>query len=433
MTVFAAVDVGASGGRVMRGVVDDDGVALDAVHRFANGVIERGGHLRWDIQRIHHEVLEGLARIPDATSIGIDTWGVDYGLVADTGELFADPISYRDERTAKAVDAVHRVISPEALYHITGTQQLRFNTIYQLAVETRLAEAQHAVLVPDLLAYFLTGELRTELTNASTTGLVDTQTQQWSTTLFDLIGLRHDLFPEIERPGEQRGGYRGTPVITVGSHDTASAVAGVPSDRETFAYIASGTWSLVGIVVDAPVITEEARAANFTNEIAVDGRIRFLRNVGGLWLIQECLREWQRDLEPVLQEAAALPTSDVRIDVEDSAFIAPGDMPNRVAVAAGRAMGEAETVRCILQSLADGYARAITEVAKISGRAIDVVHIVGGGSRNRLLCQLVADSTGQPVVAGPVEATALGNVLVQARAHGLTPQPSPTLRTYEPR
>jgi rhamnulokinase len=425
--VFGAVDLGASGGRVMAGVVEDGRVRLEPVHRFPNAVVERDGHLRWEFTHLFEEVLHGLARMADMDAIGIDTWGVDYGLLDANGELLAEPIAYRDERTSKVIDDVHRVVPVEELYATTGIQILPLNTIYQLVAEKEGSlwdRAQHAVLLPDLIAYWLTGELRTELTNASTTGLVDARSRAWSTEIFDRLGIHRDLFPIHELPGEVRGKTNeGIPLITVGSHDTASAVVGVPVTTERFAYIASGTWSLVGVELEAPVLTDASRDANFTNEIGVDGRTRFLRNVGGLWLLQECMRAWQRDdLARLLDAAAALPTGGPRIDVDDAVFVLPGPMPDRVANAAGQAsMTPQQIARCIIDSLAEAYATTVRQAADLSGRPVDVIHIVGGGSQNALLCQLTADATQLPVLAGPVEATALGNVLVQAGAVGAMP------------
>lgn len=437
MTVFAAVDIGASGGRVMAGVVDDGRATLEAVHRFPNGVRRSHGHLRWDFEALYAGVLAGLAEVPGAASIGIDTWAVDYGLVGADGVLLADPIAYRDDRTTPHIDAVHALITPAELYRINGLQFLPFNTIYQLAAERHgdlLAAAEHAVLIPDLIAHRLTGELATELTNASTTGLVDVSTQEWSSELLALVGIPPALLPPIQRPGTVRGvvltgDASGTPVVSVGSHDTASAVVGVPATTERFAYIASGTWSLVGLELPAPVVTDAARVANFTNEIGVEGRTRFLRNVGGLWLLQECMRAWGLDaVDGLLHDAARVPPGGPTIDVDDPAFIAPGEMPARIAAAAGRAMDPATTTRCILDSLAAGYARTIDRARELADHDIDVIHVVGGGSQNELLCQLTADATGLPVLAGPVEATALGNVLVQAAAHGAIPDSLSSMR-----
>jgi len=445
---FAAVDVGASGGRVMAGSLRSDGaVQLDTVRRFANGVVEGGGRLRWDLGRLRAEITAGLAEMPATTSIGIDTWGVDYGLLDEDGSLLADPIAYRDDRTAAVIDAVHAAVPPAELYAITGTQFLPFNTVYQLAAEqlgSQWPRVAHAVLLPDLLAHGLTGELRTEVTNASTTGLLDARTRSWSTDLFDRLGLPAGLFPPLQLPGETRGTTEtGIPVVTVASHDTASAVAAVPATTERFAYLASGTWSLVGLELDAPVLNEAARAANFTNELGVDGRVRFLRNVGGLWLLQECLRSWGRDdLDRLLAEAADVRPGGPRIEVDDPTFVAPGGMPERIAAAIGTELDPAATVRCILDSLADAYARTLEQAAALAGRDVDVLHIVGGGSRNELLCRLTAAAVGRPVVAGPVEATALGNVVVQARAAGAAPASldairagiaaSTDLRRYDP-
>ena len=427
MPVFAAADLGASGGRVVRGVVDDERIVLETVHRFDNGVAETDGHLRWDLTRLYEQVLVGFDRVPEAVSIGIDTWGVDYGLLDAAGELLAQPVAYRDDRTAKVMDEVNDAIAPEELYAITGIQHLPFNTIYQLAVERHgplWDRARHVVLLPDLIAYWLTGELRAEVTNASTTCLLDARRRSWSEEVLNRLSIERDLFPELAVPGEIRGFTpRATPLTTVGSHDTASAVVGVPATSRRFAFIASGTWSLVGLELEEPVLNEAARAANFTNEAGVDGRTRFLRNVGGLWLLQECLRAWGgTNLGKLLDSAAARPAGGPIIDVDDAAFIAPGDMPQRIAKAAGFAtMTRAETVRCILDSLAVAYARTLERAVELSGAAVEVLHVVGGGSQNALLCQLTADATQLPVIAGPTEATALGNVLIQARAHGSAP------------
>jgi rhamnulokinase len=446
--VFAAVDLGASGGRVMAGVVEDDGIRLQAIHRFPNGVVERDGHLRWDLTALHGEVVAGLARVPDAESVGVDTWGVDYGLLDADGRLLAEPVAYRDDRTAKVIEDVHAVVPADELYAVNGLQFLPFTTVYQLAAERRgplWERAAHALLLPDLLAYWLTGEQGTEATNASTTGLLDVRTHEWAAPLLDRLGIPNGLLPPVEAPGSVRGRTAaGAVVTTVGSHDTASAVVGVPATTDRFAYVASGTWSLVGLELTAPVVTEAARAANFTNELGVDGRTRFLRNVGGLWLMQECLRAWPgADLDALLAEAARLPAGGPQVDVDDPAFIPPGGMPERIAAAAHRpALTRAETTRCILDSLAAGYARTIRRAEELAATTVDVVHVVGGGSQNALLCQLTADAAGLPVLAGPVEATALGNVAVQARAHGAAPgsleairarlAASTVLRRYEP-
>lgn len=455
--VFAAVDIGASSGRVMLGRVSpDSGVSLETVHRFPNGVVELDGGLRWDFDALFAEVLAGLRAAATAAaaqgetiaSIGIDTWAVDYGLVNEAGELVAQPFSYRDDRSRAAVAPVHAKLDPARLYRTTGLQFLQFNTIYQLAAERNLAGLK-ALLIPDLIAFLLTGVRRTEATNASTTGLFDAVAGEWATDFFTALGLRKDLFPPLIQPGEPYGYLlpdiaaalglpRETTVVAVGSHDTASAVAAVPAQGENFAYISSGTWSLVGLELQQPVLTEASREANFTNERGVDGTIRYLRNVGGLWLLSECQRTWagegfQPDLAALLSAAAALPAGGPQVNADDPYFIAPGDMPERIR-AAVRRTGDvlpnepAAITRCIMDSLAAAYARTITTAERLAGREVDVVHVVGGGSQNTLLCQLTANATGRPVIAGPVEATALGNVLIQARAAGAATGGLPLLR-----
>jgi rhamnulokinase len=429
----AAVDLGASGGRVMAGRVSDSGIALHEVHRFGNQPVTAGGTLYWDILRLLAEVragLEAAARQFPLASAGIDSWGVDFGLLDETGALLGNPVHYRDVRTAGV-----RIPVPAAeLYAVTGTQHLPFNTVYQLAATPMLRHAATMLLIPDLLAYWLTGQVGAEVTNASTTSLFDVRAQAWATRLIEKAGLPPRIFPPLRRPGEVIGPILGPngpgsplPLIAVGSHDTASAVAGVPAEAPGFAYISSGTWSLAGVELDAPVLTPASRAANFTNETGIDGTIRYLRNVMGLWLLQESLRAWPgASLGSLLDEAARLPSLRFVIDPDDPVFLPPGDMPGRIAAWLGDRgeavpAGPAETVRCILDSLALAYRRAIAEAQSLSGRHADVVHVVGGGARNELLCQLTADATGLPVIAGPAEATCFGNVLVQARALGAAP------------
>jgi rhamnulokinase len=338
------------------------------------------------------------------------------------------------------------------LYATTGIQHLPFNTVYQLAAAANtpaLASARTLLLIPDLLAYWLTGAVGAEVTNASTTALLDVASRTWSTGLMERAGIPPGLFPPLRQPGDVIGpaygapgltGADGTalPLVAVGSHDTASAVAAVPADGPDFAYISSGTWSLVGMELDRPVVTEASRAANFTNEAGIDGTVRYLRNVSGLWLLQECQRHWGPAAGPVeslLRAAAKEPPLRFVIDADDPVFLPPDDMPGRIAVwlsTRGRAVPQspAEFTRCILDSLAIAYRRALTDAQELSGRHADVVHVVGGGSRNELLCQLTADATGLPVIAGPAEATALGNVLVQARARGAAPASLNDLRAH---
>ncbi|MFL6125789.1 rhamnulokinase family protein [Actinophytocola sp.] len=417
----AAADLGAASGRVIVGEVGPFSVSLRECHRFVNRPVRVGGTLHWDILSLYQETLDGLAKAGPVDGIGIDSWAVDYGLLDASGGLLGNPVHYRDERTAEARQNLERLGARE-LYATTGLQFLPFNTIHQLAAETKLATARRLLMIPDLLAYWLTGEQGAEVTNASTTQLLDVRTRTWATALIERIGVEPALFPDLREPGTVLGHFEGTPVIAVGSHDTASAVVGVPAADDRFAYISCGTWSLVGVELDRPVLTEASRAANFTNELGVDGTVRYLRNVMGLWLLQECVREWGADTAELLRAAAKLPRGAV-IDPDDPVFLSPGDMPARLVEACRRAdqpvpADRAGIVRCIVDSLADAHRRAVEEAQELSGRAVDVVHVVGGGARNSLLCQLTADACRLPVLAGPVEATALGNVLVQARALG---------------
>src|SRR4051794_29860210 len=460
----AAIDLGASSGRVIVGRVSDGRLVLEEVHRFPNEPVQLEDGLYWDILRLHHEVLAGLRHASrsarDLLSVGIDTWGVDVGFLDADGSLVANPAHHRDPRNIPAVERVHARIDPAALYARSGLQVMPFNTLYQLDAARRtpaFAAVRHVLPLPDLLGYWLTGVVIAERTHASTTGLLDPRTRDWDEELVRLLGFGPTLLPALADPGTVRGallpavreatGLQETTVVTlVGSHDTASAVVAVPADGPDFAYISSGTWSLVGVETPAPILSEASRAANFTNEGGVDATTRFLRNVTGLWLLQESQRAWERSgspepLEPLLDAAAALPRGRPVFDPDDGTFLAPGDMPARIAgwlAAAGLPVpeGRAALVRCILDSLAAAYARAIDDARRLTGRPIEVIHVVGGGSRNELLCRLTADATGLPVVAGPVEATAIGNILVQARALGLVSggldQPRAIVRASEP-
>jgi rhamnulokinase len=454
---YAAVDLGASGGRVMLARVGPSRLELAEAHRFGNEPVRLPDGLHWDILRLYGEVLHGLRAAAGrgavaVASVGVDSWGVDYGLLDASGALLGNPYHYRDPRTGGVADKVHAELPREELYRLTGVQYLPFNTIYQLAAAAgtpQLEAARTLLLLPDLLGYWLAGGRGAEATNASTTALLDIGTGQWSGRIPRALGIRPDLLPPLRHAGEvigplrpevgaETGLARSTVLTAVGSHDTASAVVAVPAQGERFAYISCGTWSLVGVELPRPVLTEEGRDANFTNEGGVDGRVRYLRNVMGMWLLQESLRVWRRaglpaELPSLLDAAAALPAGGPVVDPDDPVFLPPGDMPTRIRTACRDSgqpepAGQAALVRCILDSLAAAYARTIDDAARLSGRRVEVVHLVGGGARNRLLCDLTAAACGLPVLAGPVEATALGNVLVQARAHGSIDGDLDTLR-----
>ncbi|WP_150239609.1 rhamnulokinase [Nocardiopsis quinghaiensis] len=445
--VHAAVDLGASSGRVIAGRIEDGRLRTEEVARFPNGpvTVPAGNRstLHWDVLSLYAGVVEGLRRAAEPhglASAGVDSWAVDYGLLDADGVLIGNPVHYRDARTDGVPERVFAHLPAEELYAVNGLQVQPFNTVFQLAAasgDAQLAAARALLLVPDLLGYWLTGERVAELTNASTTGLVDVRERRWAGECLDLLRERYgvparELLPALVEPGTVvgtvRDGAAGTPLVAVGSHDTASAVVAVPAATPNFAYVSSGTWSLVGVELDEPVRTEASRSANFTNELGVDGTVRYLRNVMGLWVLQESLRVWRErgrevDLPDLLARAARVPALSCVVDVDDPRFLPPGDMPARIAAFAtetGQRPPEtdAEVARCVVDSLALAYRRAVHQAAELSGTDVEVVHVVGGGSRNELLCQLTADAVGLSVVAGPTEGAAIGNLLVQARAVG---------------
>lgn len=468
----AAVDLGATSGRIMAGTVGPGVLRLEEVHRFPNGAVPVNGSLFWDVLGIYRSVLEGLrlaAAGGHVDGIGVDSWAVDYGLLDRDGHLLGNPFSHRDSRTDGVAERVLETVGAEELYTTTGLQLLPFNTVFQLvAAQTTAAleSARSLLLLPDLLNFWLTGVRGAERTNASTTGLYDASTGEWAIDLAQSLDIPWSVLPALHDPGtvvgtvlepaaHELGLPAGVPVVAVGSHDTASAVVGVPAERiDEVAYISSGTWSLVGLELPAPVLTEEARLADFTNEAGVDGTTRFLKNVMGLWVLSECVRTWASqglsgtDLPTLLAAAAeAAPLRSV-VDIDAPSLLPPGAMPNRIralAAEAGEQVPEApvEVVRCVLDSLALAYRRHVRTAAELASRSVETVHVVGGGSQNALLCQLTADACGVPVLAGPKEAAALGNVLVQARALGADLpdlaamrallRETQDLRRYEPR
>ncbi|HWG25063.1 rhamnulokinase family protein [Actinospica sp.] len=447
---FGAVDLGATSGRVMLGRVGPGVLELTEAHRFPNTPINRADGLYWDFAALLRGTVEGLCAAQELSgerrldSVGIDSWAVDYGLLDADGTLVEDPHHYRDPRTsAGLIASVHERITAEQLYEVTGLQHLPFNTVFQLAAAMnapRFTLARTILPIPDLVTYRLTGTVGAEETNASTTGLFDATTRTWSKTVVGALGLDPTLLPPLRGPGTSAGtllpglvGDAGlaadTPVTVVASHDTASAVAAVPATGPGFAYISCGTWSLVGLELSAPVLTPASRRANFTNELGVDGTVRYLRNVMGLWLLSESQRTWagrglRADTETVLRQAAAAEPFGRVVDPDDPAFLAPGDIPGRIEEFCRRSdqrppRSPGETVRCILESLAIAHRQALRRAAELADQDVDIVHLVGGGSRNELLCQWTADATGLPVIAGPTEAAAIGNALVQARAQGV--------------
>ncbi|MFN8472590.1 MAG: FGGY-family carbohydrate kinase [Anaerolineae bacterium] len=445
---FLAFDLGATSGRAVLGRFDDDRLSLEEVHRFPNGPVCVGDSLFWDILRLWDEMQRGLAlaaaRAGDSlVSIGVDTWGVDFGLLAEDDTLLGNPYCYRDARTDGMLEAAFEAVPRDEIYAQTGIQFMQLNSLYQLLALARanaadLRIARRFLNVPDLLNFWLSGVKASEFTIVSTTQCYNPVTENWAWPLLERLGIPTAPFGEIVPPGTTVGALRpsvmrdtGAPsvkVIATASHDTAAAVAAVPAEVADYAYISSGTWSLMGVEVSAPVISAASLAANLTNEGGVNGTIRLLKNIMGMWLIEECRRTWAQaghsysygELTALAENARPF---SALIWPGDPRFLAPGDMPARIAAACVESGGTApagpgELVRCVLESLALEYRRVLELIESVQGRSVSVVHVVGGGSRNALLNQFTANATARPVVAGPVEATATGNILVQAVATG---------------
>src|SRR5215217_4294361 len=440
---YLAVDLGAESGRLVLGRFDGGRMSLEEVHRFPNTPVRLPNGLHWDVLRFHSEIKDGLAkamREEEIGGIGIDSWGVDFGLLDGEGALVSNPYHHRDTRTEGMIEEAFGLVPKEKIYQTTGIQFLPINTLYQLLAMrgTPLLEAAETMLlIPDLMNYWLTGEKACEYTNATTTQLLDLQEGGWARDLFEGMDLPSRIPAPIVQPATELGPLlpevveevgAGPPVFAVASHDTASAVVAVPAREDDFAYISSGTWSLVGVETPGPVVTREALEANFTNEGGFGGRTRCLKNVMGLWILQECRRQWAREgneysYEELARLAEDAPPAGPLVDPDHPSFLSPGDMSSRVrsfCEETGQSPPEepASVARCVFESLALKYRYAIEQAQSLTGRAVGTVNVVGGGSQNALLCQLTADASRLPVVAGPVEATAIGNVMVQAFAQG---------------
>ncbi|WP_422927810.1 rhamnulokinase [Singulisphaera sp. PoT] len=455
---YLALDYGAESGRGLLGKFDGERLALEEIHRFPNGPIRMLDTLYWDLPRLFDEAKTALrkaaASYPDLDGVGVDTWGVDFGLIGRGDTLLGNPVNYRDARTEGMLEAAFRRVSRERIYEITGLQFLQFNTIYQLlalkmANSPLLESAETMLMIPDLFAWLLTGRRAGERTDASTTQLLDPRSGTWSDALCNDLDLPRHILPELIDPGTEIGPIRKAlaeelgisktlTVLAPATHDTASAVAAVPVVRPAgvidvigppdWCYLSSGTWSLLGVEVPKPIITAETLEGNFTNEGGVVGTTRLLKNIMGLWLVQECRRTWARagrefSYDELLSKAEAAKPFTALVDPDDTSFLAPGDMPTRIAAFCKKTgqpvpQDEGEFVRCALESLALKYRWTIERLEKIIGGPIKTIHVVGGGARNTLLCQFTADACGRMVLAGPVEATAAGNVLLQAMGRG---------------
>ena len=442
MTAVIAVDLGATSGRVILGYVDGKHLRLEHVARFPNIPISTADGLHWNTLELFSSVQKGLVAAttmePEAISVGVDSWGVDYGLLRG-GRLLGIPYHYRDDRTIRAVNRVHAKVTEEALYRRNGIQNLPINTIFQLQADADngwLELADSFLMTPDLFNFWLSGSQVSERTIASTTGLLDPFRGEWDLPLIKTMGFAERLFPELVPVGTALGpvlptlGSKNGPIVTtIGSHDTASAVVAIPSTSDDSVYISCGTWALVGVETQSPIVSAASQMAGFTNEGGVDVRNRFQQNMVGLWLLSESLRKWKAEgssaeLAELLGAASGIRGRVGVFDVRDARFLAPGDMPSRIAGWCEE-HGEpvprtaAEFVRSIIESLATAFAVVSRDAAELSGVVCTTIHIVGGGSQNKLLCQRTADLSGLPVIAGPVEATAIGNILIQARAHGV--------------
>ena len=428
-----AIDIGAESGRVMAVHFDGSGLQLEEVHRFPNHALTVNGVLQWDILHLWREVQVGVGRsrahaADPPASLAVDTWGVDFGLLDRNGDLIGNPVCYRDSRTEGMMEAVWARVPKAEVFAQTGIQFMAINTLYQMMslVEggsPQLQIAARFLTVPDLLNYWLSGAQVCEFSNATTTQMLNPVTRSWAGGMLDALGIPLDLFPEVVQPGTRLGSFDGVPVIAPACHDTGSAVAGVPAQTEKFAYISSGTWSLVGLEVAQPVVNEAALAVNATNEGGVYGSFRLLKNVMGLWLLQQCRSTWEQEgraysyPELVSLAESAEPLRSF-VDPNDDRFLPPGDHPAHIRAfcqqsGQPRPDSDAAIARCVFESLALAYRDVLLELQTLTGRPIEVIHVVGGGSRNRLLNQLTADATGITVLAGPSEATVIGNALVQ--------------------
>lgn len=442
-----AFDFGASGGRAMLGEFDGSSIRMTEIHRFPNEPVMVRGRLYWDVLRLFFEMKTAILKtsaMGGFDAIGIDTWGVDFGLLSKNGMLLENPVHYRDSRTEGISDSLFSIIPKSELYQKTGIQFVRFNTIYQLFYLAQkepglLSRVDKILMLPDLFAYFLTGEKRSERTISSTGNLLNPESAQWDLDLCAALSIPSNIFAPMIDAGAVYGmlsdgiceelGCKKVPVIAVATHDTASAVVSVPTLKKDFVYISSGTWSLLGTECDAPIINAACERANFTNEIGFDHKIRFLRNIMGLWLVQESRRQWAREGSDVDYDTLSIDAGKAEpflsfVDPDDPVFIPPGNMPEAVrkyCAKTGQKVPESrgEIVRCIYQSLALKYKYNVLKLEALVDRTYDAIHIMGGGSRNVALSRMTASACGIPVLCGPLEATVLGNIAVQLIALGV--------------
>lgn len=446
---FIAIDLGATSGRTILGSVGENTIEFKELSRFPNKIIRLGDHFYWNIFSLFESIKEGLKAAAQEnitiSSIGIDTWGVDFAFIGDDGSIMGLPYSYRDPHTFKAADDFFtRKLSRDQVYQRTGIQIMNFNSLYQFhALQTeessQLKSASHILFMPDALSYMLTGEMVTEYTIASTSQLLDVNTRKFDDVLLGSVGLYPSMFGRIVEPGTEIGklnpylakevGLPCIPVIAVAGHDTASAVAAVPASDEKYAYLSSGTWSLMGIEVNKPIVSDKANTLNITNEGGVDGTIRFLKNITGMWLLEQCLKVWKSEgreysYSEIVEMANGVNAFERFIDPDDPGFANPPDMTEAICdycikTSQSCPGTDAEFIGLIFASLAMKYRQVIDHFQSFVDFTIEKLHIIGGGSRNKLLSQMTANATGKVVIAGPSEATAIGNIMLQAKSAGL--------------
>jgi rhamnulokinase len=443
---YIALDLGAESGRAILGSLQSDKLHIEEKARFANETLKIGGHFHWDVEALFSNIKNGMRACSQAEirpeSLAVDTWGVDFGLLGRDGSLLDRPYAYRDHRTDGMMERFFDLVPRQRVYELTGIQFMQLNSLFQLYASVLedpglFKRATHLLFMPDIFNYLLTGETKSEFTVATTSQMFNPRALDWDTELLSALGVPRSAMQNIVQPGTPLGSLKqsvaeethlgGIGVTAVASHDTGSAIAAVPAQGDDWAYISSGTWSLMGVEIKVPIITEDALNANFTNEGGVEGTFRFLKNIMGLWLLQQCRKEWSSSAQYSYDDLIRL-TDDAKpfrsmIDPDCSDFFNPQSMQDSIRVycsKTGQSAPEkpAEFVRCILESLALKYRATLNQLRQLTGRRIAGVHIIGGGSQNRLLCQYAANAMGVPVIAGPVEATAIGNILMQAHALG---------------
>ena len=448
MKVILSFDFGASSGRAIISKFDGDKIELEEIHRFSNEPVLIGGHLYWDFLRLFYELKSGIkkakAKYKDISSIGIDTWGVDYGLLDENDNLISNPIHYRDKRTNNIINDIEKIVSFEEIYKSTGIQYMEFNTLYQLYCDSRdrvnlLKQAKSLLFMPDLFNFYLTGNKYNEYTESSTSQMLDAKSKNWNFNLLDKLGLPREILQDIIMPGEVWGTLNKDiqeelevgpiPVIAVGSHDTASAVAGIPLENENGVYLICGTWSLLGIESENPIINEASLIQNFTNEGGTSGTIRFLKNINGLWILQQLRKAWCERVEEIsfpdiVSAAKAVANNSFIIDPNDGAFMAPLNIVEEIKYyceknGQGTPSSLGEIAIAVYNGLTNEFNKVIQDLEGVTGNAVGTINLVGGGIQDELLCQLTADVTSKKVITGPLEASVFGNAIMQLKALGV--------------